>query len=108
MNFRFKGEWEPLEGDAGKSSSDPDARVEVAFEGPVVFLLHDTVPRGRLVGVYIDGREYPPLDMSGAGRKGVSTCLASGLSPGKHRLMMKVLLRWKAGTMTVRAVEAAR
>jgi len=38
----------------------------------------------------------------------VSTCLAAGLAPGRHKLTMKVLLRWRTGAMTVRAIEVGK
>ena len=107
-SFRFKGEWEPPADDEGRTSTDGAAVVEVEFEGDAVFLVHDTVSDGRLVGVYVDGREYPPVDMRGETRKWVSTCLATGLGAGRHKLMMKVLLRWRSGTMSVRGIDVAR
>ena len=105
--FRLKGDWQPLEGEAGFTSPDRAASVEVTFEGPVVFLLHDRAPDGRLVGVRIDGHEYPPVDMRGKATSGVRTCLAAGLGPGRHTLSLWCLLRWRAGTMVLRAIEVA-
>jgi len=70
--------------------------------------VHDMVSDGRLVGVYIDGCEYPPVDMRGEPRKGVSTCLANDLGAGRHRLALKVLLPWRSGTMSVRGIDVAR
>jgi len=106
-SFRFKGEWEALEG-GGQKSSQVAAWVQVAFEGPTVFLVHDVVLGGRLVSVYIDGREYPPVDMKGNPKKNVSTCLATGLSPGKHKLLLKVALRWRTGAMSVRGIDVRK
>jgi hypothetical protein len=45
-----------------------EADIEIPFEGRAVGLVHDVMPGGRLVGVLIDGREYPPIDMSGPAR----------------------------------------
>ena len=109
--FKLKGEWKRIGDKAGATalaSTDSAASVEVEFDGPVVFLVHDAASDGRLVGVRIDGHEYPPVDMKGSAKSSVRTCLAADLGPGRHKLSLWCLLRWRAGTMTVRAIEVAK
>ena len=89
-------------------STDSAASVEVEFDGPVVFLVHDAARNGRLVGVRIDGHEDAPVDMQGQAKSGVRTCLAADLGPGRHKLSLWCLLRWRMGTMTLRGIEVAR
>lgn len=108
--FTFKGEWERTEEEASDSvfvSTDPRALAEVAFNGRVAVLVHDRMPAGRLVRVVIDGHEYPPVDMSGKRETDARTCLAVGLSPGPHTLVLRPLLAWRPGTMSVRALEVS-
>ena len=108
--FTLKGEWERTEAEPGGeavASADSAASVEVKFDGPTVVLVHDMAPDGRLVGVRINGHEYPPVDMKGKARSGVRTCLAADLVPGRHKLSLWCLLRWRAGKMTLRAIEVA-
>ncbi|MFH1265713.1 MAG: exo-alpha-sialidase [Planctomycetota bacterium] len=108
--FHFKGDWKPVEGKGDAAafvSGDSSASVEVEFDGPVVCLVHDRAPNGRLVGVNIDGKEHCPVDMKGAAKTAVSTCLAAELGPGRHKLTLFPLLRWRADSMTVRALEVA-
>lgn len=106
--FVFGGDWKRL-GEAtdqpGFESSDTKARVEVKFSGRAVFLVHDVSRDGRLVEVKIDGREYPPVDMKGKARRDVSTCLACDLPPGRHQLVLRPLLPWRAAKMVIRGVE---
>ncbi|MBL7044172.1 MAG: hypothetical protein ISR77_36420, partial [Pirellulaceae bacterium] len=103
--FEFKGDWNKP--DATFVSSDQRASVEVEFVGQTAVLVHDRGPQGRLVRVTIDGREYPPVDMSGKAETSVRTCLAAGLEDGPHKLRLWPLLAWRQGTMFVRGLEVA-
>lgn len=107
--FEFKGEWErPEEGSDGAFvSTDPRASLEAEFDGPLAVLVHDRTPQGRLVRVAIDGREYPPVDMSGKANSGLRTCLTVDLAPGPHKIELRPLLPWRSGTMSVRALEVS-
>ncbi|NUQ63919.1 MAG: exo-alpha-sialidase [Pirellulales bacterium] len=106
----LKGEWKTLPGEAGTASLESEgsrASIEISFEGRAVGLVHDVMPGGRLVGIQIDGREYPPVDMSGPARSEVLSPLAAGLSPGRHKLVLWPLLPWRAGTMRLWRLQAA-
>ena len=103
--FEFKGHWNKP--DAAFVSSDQRASVEVEFVGQTAVLAHDRGPQGRLVRVTIDGREYPPVDMSGKAKTSVRTCLATGLEDGQHKLRLWPLLAWRQGAMFVRGLEVA-
>jgi hypothetical protein len=108
--FRFRGRWESIGSGAEKDlrkSSDSHASMEAEFEGASVLLIHDTARDGRLVGVKIDGREYPPVDMRRAGGGTTTTCLAPNLPPGRHRLVLWPLLPWSPGRMFVRGLQVA-
>jgi hypothetical protein len=87
------------------NTSASHASVDIEFEGPTAFLIHDVTSDGRLVRVMIDGKEYAPVDMMGAPQMEVSTCLACDLKPGRHKLSLQPLLPWKTGTMTIRSLE---
>jgi hypothetical protein len=109
--FRFRGTWKGVEerpGERAKTSSESTASFEIEFEGPVGLLVHDVTPEGRLLGVSIDGKEYPPVDLMGSAKTGVSTCLASDLGLGWHKATLRPLLPWRPGSMTVRALEVAQ
>lgn len=105
--FTFRGEWEKIiHADEGMAmtSESPDASVEVEFSGSTVALLHDVAPGARLLGVWIDGIEYPPVDMSATEQRSSRTLLAHGLDSGQHTLRFRPLLRWRTGAMTIRGV----
>jgi hypothetical protein len=104
-SFEFKGRWEKQ--DKSFVSTDQQASIEVEFVGPVAVLIHDRLPQGRLVRVAIDGREYPPVDMSGATSAAVHTCLAANLEDGPHRLRLWPLLAWREGKMSVTGLDVA-
>ena len=101
--FKFKGQWETR--DATHVSSDQQASLEIEFDGPIAVLVHDRALQGRLVRVSIDGREYPPVDMSGKTESDVRTCLAVSLKQGRHKLRLWPLLAWRQGTMLVKALD---
>jgi hypothetical protein len=107
----LKGEWKTATGQGGQAVLESDgsrASIEIPFEGPAVGLVHDVLPGGRLVGVAIDGVEYPPIDTSGPARSEVLACVAIGLPPGRHRLVLWPLLPWRSGTMRLWRLELAR
>lgn len=109
--FRFRGNWNRAQDDKGDlvmTSHESNALVEIEFDGPTVFLVHDMAKDGRLVGVTIDGKEHPPVDMRGSSTSAVSTCLACKLPPGRHKLALSPLLAWRSGPMNIRAVEVAQ
>lgn len=99
----FKGDWDNRDG--AFVSNDQRASAEMTFGGQSAVLVHDRDPQGRLVRVTIDGREYPPVDMSGEAEFSVRTCLAPDLNDGPHRLRLWPLLPWRQGTMFVRGVD---
>ena len=102
MPFMGKTDPEVMADDQAKNIKE-----QADFDGPLAVLVHNRIPEGRLVRVAIDGREYPPVDMSGGARSGMRTCLAVDLAPGLHKLQLRPLLAWRSGTMSVLALEVS-
>jgi hypothetical protein len=103
---RFEGKWERVQDGQGvRFVSKGLDTVRVRFRGTAVFLVHGRQPDGRILQVTIDGEEHPPAETQGADDYPVRTCLAAGLPPGEHELVLRPLLSWQTGSMVIGGVE---